>query len=362
MAETVTAYVGLGSNLGNRRGYIDDALNMLNQSEGIEVVRISDFIETTPLGPAEQPDFLNAVAEVQTTLSLEDFFARLMSVETKLERTRTEKWGPRNIDLDLLLFGDHLIDKPELKVPHRQMHLRSFALKGLCQIAPELKHPTLGVTVTELARRLNDCDFALVPDRPQLISIAGVIGVGKTTLAQKLTEPLGAQPILEPYDKNPFLPAVYAGNKDLALASQLFFFTSRLKQLSSDELQKGRVYVTDYVFEKELIYARRQLEPRQLALYEQIYERLAGSVIQPVLTIYLTDTPQNCLTRIHKRNRPYEQKIKLDFLAELAADYDKLFAQWRTSPLLRIDKADFDCTRAADVENLLRQVKAYVVT
>jgi 2-amino-4-hydroxy-6-hydroxymethyldihydropteridine diphosphokinase len=354
MSKPVTAYIGLGSNLGDRESYINNATKMLSKAEQVRFCRISDIIETVALSSTEQPKFLNAVAEIETILSAEDLFNTLSDIENELGRTRRGHWWPRTIDLDLLLFGEELLGTPELSVPHPQMHLRSFVLEGLCQLNGRLLHPVMKVSFNELKSRLNGCDFALDPDKPQLISIAGVIGVGKTTLAEKLAKRFDCETILEPYDKNPFLPEVYAGQKNLALDSELFFLIKRAKQLEADKLESGRICVTDYVFGKELIYARRLLDAQQLDLYHEIHPRFAGQVTPPVLVIYMRDPAQNCLERIHSRNRPYEQKIELQFLKVLDSDYEQLFKNWKSCPVIRISTS-----QGTDVEFLADQIKYY---
>ena len=360
MQNLTTAYIGLGSNLGSRENSIMAALKMLAESEHIEVTRVSDLIETAPLGDRKQPDYLNAVAEIKTTLSAEDFHRKLTDVETSLGRVRREKWSPRIIDLDLLLFDREIINRPDLTVPHPQMHLRFFVLSGLCQFAPDLPHPVIKESMSELTARLGGADYAPNPNLPQLVSIAGVIGVGKTTLTKKLSNSLGCRLILESYDTNPFMPDVYAGKKELALDSQLYFLASRTRQLHPDALEKGKIVISDYIFNKEFFYARRLLNAQQLALYEQICAPLASTVAAPVLVIYLRDSAEKCLGRIHKRSRPYEQKIKLQFLEALLADYEQLFADWKLSPVIRISMSKFDCTRDGDIERLAGQIKSYV--
>jgi 2-amino-4-hydroxy-6-hydroxymethyldihydropteridine diphosphokinase len=383
MAKSTIAYIGLGSNLGNRAGYIKRALKMLAETKHIQVSSVSDIIETAPLGGVNQPKYLNAVAELQTTLGAQGLHKALTDIEKKLGRVKRERWTPRIIDLDLLLFGQEVVNLPHLTVPHPQMHLRSFVLKGLRQLNGDLLHPVIKEPVSELSDRLGGCDFVLNPNLPQLISMAGVIGVGKTTLARKLSKllarrlsaacppsvwrvrvagpsgGLGCKIFLEPYDTNPFLAAVYAGKKELALDSQLYFLTNRTKQLNRDTLPAGRITISDYIFDKELIYARLLLNRQQLDLYKRIYPSFAAKVAPPVLVIYMTDQPRRCLERIHKRNRPYEQKIKLQFLDALDSAHQRLFANWKTCPVIHLSGSNFDCTKPTDINRLADQIKHY---
>jgi deoxyguanosine kinase len=359
MAKVTTAYIGLGSNLGDREKSVKSVVKILGETGGTEVIRVSDIIETNPLGQTSQPKYLNTVSEIKTTLNAEGLHKRLVDIETSLGREKREKWAPRIIDLDLLLFGGDVINHPDLTIPHPQMHLRSFVLKGLCQLNPELVHPVINESMNELAARLNDADFVLNPKVPQLVSIAGIIGVGKTTLAEKLSKLLGCKLVLEAYDTNPFMPEVYAGKKELALDSQLYFLTSRTGQLNPDILAPGRISVSDYVFDKELIYARGLLSARQLALYEKIYPPFAARVSSPVLVIYLRDSTENCLERIHRRNRPYEQKIEMQFLGSLDSDYRQLFKDWKTCPVIHKQVSKFDCTKDDDLQHLANEIKCY---
>ncbi|MFC1780905.1 2-amino-4-hydroxy-6-hydroxymethyldihydropteridine diphosphokinase [Planctomycetota bacterium] len=355
------AYIGLGSNLGASDGYIEKALKMLADAERIRLIRVSELVQTKALGGPEQPDYLNGVAEISTSFEAGELLEVLRRIENELGRVRGEKWAARTIDLDLLLFGGQNINKPDLTVPHPRMHLRSFVLKCLCQLNEKLVHPEMKVSVRELADRLNGGDFMLEAGRPQLISIAGNIGSGKTTLAKNLANRLDCKVLLEAYDTNPFLPEVYAGKKELALDSQLYFLTTRLDQLSHDALRQCKVYISDYVFNKELIYANALLNERQLSLYEDIYHPYAGEITSAVLVIYLSDSTQKCLERIQKRNRPYEQDITLSFLQKLDCGYEELFADWKNSPVIRISTSQLDYSNQANIERLLDQIKCYIV-
>ncbi len=147
---TTTAYIALGANLGDRRANLESALAKLGASEGIAVTRISSFLENPAIGgPADSPPFLNAAAELQTTLSPHELLHRLLDIEQELGRQRREKWGPRLIDLDLIFYGDQIISEPHLHIPHPLMHERRFVLKPLAEIAPNFVHPVLGKTVKD---------------------------------------------------------------------------------------------------------------------------------------------------------------------------------------------------------------------
>jgi 3-oxoacyl-[acyl-carrier protein] reductase len=148
---TVTAYLALGSNLGDRRDALERALHILREQPGIVVSRASSFRDTEPFGgPPGQDTYLNAVAEVQTELPPQDLLRLLLDVEQRLGRVRAEPWGPRTIDLDLLLYADVVCATVALTLPHPRMHQRRFVLEPLAEIAPLVVHPLLGLTVRQL--------------------------------------------------------------------------------------------------------------------------------------------------------------------------------------------------------------------
>jgi len=155
VAETTTAYIGLGSNLGEREQTIRSALKALAEREGIEVTAVSRLIETAPVGGPPQGDYLNGVAEITTTLGPQRLLQVLLEIEDEFGRARGERWGPRTLDLDLLLYGDAVVETQDLQVPHPRMHERLFVLEPLCDIAPAAIHPVLRATAAELIKRLD---------------------------------------------------------------------------------------------------------------------------------------------------------------------------------------------------------------
>jgi 2-amino-4-hydroxy-6-hydroxymethyldihydropteridine diphosphokinase len=148
------AYVGLGSNLGDRRGLIREALKRLSRLEGVRVRKRSRIIETDPVGRTAQPKFLNAVAEVETRLEPRPLLRRLRAVERSLGRVRHERWGPRTIDLDLLLWGDRSMATPRLTIPHPRMTERKFVLAPLAELCPRRRVPGTGRTVQGLLKEV----------------------------------------------------------------------------------------------------------------------------------------------------------------------------------------------------------------
>jgi 2-amino-4-hydroxy-6-hydroxymethyldihydropteridine diphosphokinase len=137
------AYIGLGSNLGEREATLSEALDRLGAEEGIKVVAVSSYRETDPVGVFDQPRFVNGAAALDTSLSPADLLERLLQVERSLgrDRAKEERWGPRTIDLDLLLYGDEEIDGPGLRVPHPRLAERAFVLEPLLELDPALRLP-----------------------------------------------------------------------------------------------------------------------------------------------------------------------------------------------------------------------------
>jgi dihydroneopterin aldolase/2-amino-4-hydroxy-6-hydroxymethyldihydropteridine diphosphokinase len=149
-----TAYIGLGSNLGDKKAYLDGAVDALGKLPGCRVERVSSYLVTKPYGFVEQDDFLNGCLCLSTLLFPEELLEALHEIEAAAHRERRIRWGPRTLDLDLLLYDDMVLETEDLVIPHVELHKRDFVLTPLCEIAPNRRHPILKKTMAELSEAL----------------------------------------------------------------------------------------------------------------------------------------------------------------------------------------------------------------
>lgn len=151
-----TAYIALGSNMGEKEQYLQQAVKALDEDENCRVKAVSRFITTAPYGYTQQDDFLNGCLQLDTLLTTEELLDLLHSIEAKADRKREVHWGPRTLDLDIIFYDDLVMDTETLHIPHIDMHRRDFVLKPMAQIAPWVRHPVLGKTVSELLESLQE--------------------------------------------------------------------------------------------------------------------------------------------------------------------------------------------------------------
>jgi 2-amino-4-hydroxy-6-hydroxymethyldihydropteridine diphosphokinase len=368
------AYLGIGSNIGDRISYIKKALVAISKLTKTKITKISSLYETEPYGRKDQPWFINLALEISTELNADELFKKCKLIETKLGRQKREKWAEREIDIDILLYDDLIISTPELQIPHPDMHNRRFVLIPLSEIAPDVIHPVFKKSVSELLIECKDTtriihipqkiDFKNIiePEVKEIryIAIEGVIGAGKTSLAKMLGERLNAKVVLEQYYENPFLEKFYQNRERYAFQTQIFFLLSRYKQ-QMELLQRDLFYeylITDYIFDKDKIFAHINLKGDELKLYEMLVSLLEKNIPVPDLVIFLQSSVERLMQNIRKRGRPYEKNISEDYIRELYEAYNEFFFnQYRKSPVLVINATEIDfVNNKEDFEDLVKEI------
>lgn len=194
--------------------------------------------------------------------------------------------------------------------------------------------------------------------RSRYVGIEGPIGVGKTTLARMLCERLGAEAILEVVEENPFLHTFYQDIRGRAFQTQVFFLMSRYRQQQTVRTLQasGRDVVSDYVFAKDRLFARLNLDANELGLYERVYEAISPRSARPDLVIYLRADLDSLLRRIRQRDRAFERDLPREYLAALADAYDAFFAGYAETSLLVVDTDRVDIFRADDLDAIVGYV------
>lgn len=150
----MNCYLGLGSNLGDKQNYINRTIECISILSGVKFLRSSKLITTKPYGKTDQPDFLNCVIEIETSLKPAELLRECLEIEAQLGRIRKEKWGPRTIDIDLLFYEDRIINSKSLVIPHPDLHKRQFVLASLNELCPEYVHPIMQRKIKDIFMEL----------------------------------------------------------------------------------------------------------------------------------------------------------------------------------------------------------------
>ncbi len=337
MKSPKTVILALGSNLGDRSGFMQKALQMIHENIGW-VIDVSRIYETPAWGFTGN-SFLNACISVSTRLEAQQVLEELLRIENELGRERNDagNYQNRTIDLDILLVEEEIIENETLRIPHPGIPERKFVLKPLADIAAAEKHPVSGKKISELLKETTDGSevsiFKEELKKPAInynfpgcnyIAVEGNIGAGKTSFSTMVSEDFNAKLILERFKDNPFLPKFYENKERYAFPLEMSFLADRYQQLSDDlaqyDLFKDFV-ISDYDVFKSLIFAKITLHEDEYSLYHKLFHLMYKELVKPELYIYLYQNTERLLENIKKRGRDYEQNIQPDYLVDINKSY-----------------------------------------
>jgi 2-amino-4-hydroxy-6-hydroxymethyldihydropteridine diphosphokinase len=329
--------IALGSNSGDRRANLDFALKQLASNPHLQVVKCSTLHVTAPIGgPPDQDPFLNAAAVLKTSLPPQALLALLQRIELQAGRHRDKRWGPRTLDLDLLLCEDCILDTPELIIPHPRMAWRRFVLEPASEVAGEMRHPILGWSIARLLDHLNHA----VP----YLAFAGPIGAGKTTLAEAFCRTHSARLLSERIDESR-LSAFYLDPAAHAWTMELEFLRQRERLLSADDPQWSNLEqwtVSDFWFDQSRAFASLWLDADQQTAFDVQWQEERRRVVPPKLLILLDAPADVLLSRIRQRSRPGESVLTKDHLNRLRTALKTQAFQSPSCPVLTLDVSDLE--------------------
>ena len=347
--------IGLGSNQGNRREILEAAVSRLAEHPRIELLAQSTWHETSAIGgPAGQPRFLNGALKLETALTPRELFECLRQIEIQLGRRREERWGPRTIDLDLLLYDEQVLDTPVLTLPHPRMAWRRFVLEPAAEVAGEMVHPTIRWSIARLLEHLNTS--------PPYVAVTGGIASGKSRLANRLAAALPARMIEERPDWTR-LESFYADPDGQGWETELEFLDQRAGLLRSDALEKGdsphlperpkgcfaqmgtvpffrRWTVSDFWFDQSAAFARAWLPEERIDDYMERFERLRPTVAGPRLIVLLDAPAEELLARVRGRGRSCERRLTVEQLERIRREVAEQAGRPGLGPVLRFRSND----------------------
>ncbi|MBJ6369363.1 2-amino-4-hydroxy-6-hydroxymethyldihydropteridine diphosphokinase [Snuella sedimenti] len=359
MKRSRTYYIALGSNKGDKLQNLQEAVEAIHLKIGM-VITISKVYTSAAFG-FEGDDFLNACLVLKSDLKPEEVLQELLVIEVSLGRVRTEGvegYQARTVDLDIIFSEKDIISTDTLEVPHPEMSKRQFVLLPLHDVAPNMVHPILHKTVSELLASCGDTSV-LEPisqnlnnprDRYNLskykyIAIEGNIGAGKTSLATKIANDFNAKLILERFADNPFLPKFYEDAQRYAFPLEMSFLADRYQQIHEDMLQLDMFkdfIISDYDVFKSLIFSKITLPEDEFNLYRKLFDLMYKDLTKPDLYVFLHQSTSRLQENIKTRGRHYEQDIADDYLEKINAGYLDFLKNKKDVEVKIIDITDKD--------------------
>ncbi len=377
MNELKNAYFSIGSNLGNRLQNLQKAVFLLGNEVG-QVTNISNVYESPSWG-FDAPDFLNACLIIETHIEPMGILGKILTIEKKLGRERSQNLGykSRIIDIDILYYGNEILQSDSLTIPHPKLHERKFVLFPLADIAPQFYHPVLGKDTRNLIQECKDKSqalktvFKLYKTKEELfsrlgfIAIEGNIGAGKTTLASKIAEQYNGKLVLERFADNPFLPKFYEDKSRYAFPLEMSFLADRYQQFSDDTSQFDlfkNFMVSDYDIYKSLIFAQVTLQKDEFVLYRKLFNLMYREVKKPLIYVYLYQSTERLLENIKNRGRAYEQGIEPEYLDRINKGYFDFFKSYPEQNTLIVDVGDLDfVAREEDYMTIVDRIQNFAL-
>ena len=378
MDKTQRAHISIGSNLGEKKMNLQKAIFLISDTLGT-VAKISPIYQSPSWG-FESDDFLNACIELKTSFAPNDLLSGLMHIEKSLgrERTNTQTYQSRIIDIDIIYYGNTIIKEEHLTVPHPRMAERRFVLKPLSDIVPQFYHPVLKKDSRNLLQQCRDkselskisgklhATRAALFTSLQFIAIEGNIGAGKTSLATKISNDFNAKLILERFAENPFLPNFYEDKARYAFPLEMSFLADRYQQFSDDTSQFDlfkNFMISDYDIYKSLIFAKVTLQKEEYELYRKIFNFMYKDVKKPKIYVYLYQNTTRLLEQIKKRGRDYEQSIDAVYLDNINQGYLNFLKTYPKENQLIIDVSQLDFVGdKEDYEMVLSTIQDFALT
>jgi deoxyadenosine/deoxycytidine kinase len=296
---------------------------------------------------------------LRTALKPDELLETILQVEKALgrERNGSATYEARAIDIDILYYDFEILETPSLTLPHPGLQNRRFVLRPLADIAPQFYHPILIKDTRNLLQECRDKsrveksghrifkDLETLFSGLNFVAIEGNIGVGKTTLARKISEDFSAKLVLERFADNPFLPKFYEDQARYAFPLEMSFLADRYQQFTDDTSQFDlfkKFMVSDYDIYKSLIFARITLQREEFELYRKVFGFMYREVKKPRIYVYLYQTTDRLLENIRKRGRDYEKNISAEYLEKINRGYFDFLKSYPEQNNLVIDLTGLD--------------------
>jgi 2-amino-4-hydroxy-6-hydroxymethyldihydropteridine diphosphokinase len=342
-------YLSLGSNLGDKLAFLNEAINEIQLQIGL-IKEVSSVYESPAWGYKSTESFYNLVLELNTHFEPPKLLRKIKKIEKRLGRAEKKEsiYEDRVIDIDIIDFDEQSFIVKDLNIPHQQMHLRRFVLEPMFEIFPNYTHPVFQESIQQLMDKCEDLNPLTKIKSPlnfkkysfdqtiKFVTIEGNIGAGKTTLAAKIGQDFNAKTVFERFADNPFLPKFYQDQHRYAFPLEMSFLADRYQQASDDlaqfDLFKDFV-VSDYQMIKSLIFAKVTLQADEYKLYKTLFDIIYKDIPKPDLYVYMYRQTDDLINNIKKRGRSYEKNIKPDYLNEINQGY---MDHIKTNPQLNI--------------------------